>query len=229
MIETIVWTMIASTSVGTLVAAHLQYLVVRRNKAIAEKKALPAPVSQEMRDEIEQNEAWWLRSFHALMERSGASVIGLIHGMEYTETYRGSMRYGRTPDRKALEGCICSECARIMAEVRRPATNVTFGNPVLVAEIQRAYGQVPDGLAGPRTLGAIRTGWTTIPLSPEARQLIEHYKGAGPEVRTLPANVTQMSRGGVTMTNALPGRRVDWEAEVAYWTNLDRKRSRKRA
>ncbi|UDL16501.1 hypothetical protein SEA_ZOOMAN_260 [Microbacterium phage Zooman] len=216
MIETVVWAMIASTSVGTLVAAHLQYLVVRRNKAVAEQKMLeparPATISQEMRDEIEQNEAWWLRAYHELMLRSGATVVARIHGMEYTtRNWADSYTVAhKSPDRVSLEGCICPECASVLREYEREEAaldsyeeeEISLDNRVLVAEIQRAYGHVPDGIAGVRTMNTIRTGWTTRPLSPEARQLIERYKGAAAEVRNMPSNVTQMSRGGVTMTAA---------------------------
>ena len=127
-------------------------------------EAAPAPISQEMRDEIEQNERWWLRSYHSLMLRSGAEATTRIIGEEYTSYWTGNAHVHKNPDRVALEGCICDACAKVVRDAEKMANEVvtlddpwdiSFDNRQLVAEIQRAYGVVADGIAGPQTIRAI--------------------------------------------------------------------------
>lgn len=158
MIELVITGMVTATAFSALITGGIQFMLNRQNRKITEQTQISAPVSQEMRDEIEQNEAWWLRSYHELMLKGGAKVVGRTHGMEITErnSYGNLVRYARE-DRVALEGCICPECARVLKETK----------PV--------------------------------------------------ELRSHVISIYQ------------PRPIVDWEAEAAYWTALDRKRMRKRA
>lgn len=169
MIELVITGMVTATAFSALITGGIQFMLNRQNRKITEQTQISAPVSQEMRDEIEQNEAWWLRSYHELMLRSGAKVVSRIHGLEIVEKKelpRGrGMKHGvsyvnvsyQQPDRVSLEGCICPECARALEETK----------PV--------------------------------------------------ELRSHVISIYQ------------PRPIVDWEAEAAYWTALDRKRMRKRA
>lgn len=187
-------------------------------------EASPAPISQEMRDEIEQNERWWLRSFHTLMLSSGAGVTIRIIGEEYTSYWKGNAHVHKNPDRVALEGCICDACAKVLRDAEKMANEVvtlddpwdiSFDNRQLVAEIQRAYGLVPDGIAGPATIRAMLDRNPIHNMSIGAWKLVRAFK-------EFSAEQTRVTR------HTAPGRGVDWEAEVAYWTALDRKSSRKR-
>lgn len=302
MIELVITGMVTATAFSALITGGIQFMLNRQNRKITEQTQISAPVSQEMRDEIEQNEAWWLRSYHELMLRSGAKVVSRIHGLEIVEKKelpRGrGMKHGvsyvnvsyQQPDRVSLEGCICRECAAVLEAQEAaldvpPVGDISFGNPILVKEIQHAYGVMADGICGPSTMHAINTRKPTRPMSMQAWDLIRSYnvfcmthpdladrgytghfntdvaimravsapRRCGfewesmnmPRICQNPAGhggrhedgaswlvvgaehaVRQpvYARGGYA-----PSPETNWELEVQYWTDLDRKRMRKRA
>lgn len=222
MIELIITSVVSATAFSALVTGGVQFFINRQNSKIEERMALPAPISQEMRDEIEQNEAWWLRSFHEQMLKAGAAVVAKIHGTEWSERkYVGKGRrqtshviFHRNPDRVSLEGCICPECAEVLviagqnereqAELESRAAKARAEEDRerrVVAELQANLGVQADGIMGPATLRAIQLGCgNSRYLSPEAYEMLHEIRHFRPTL-PLPSNVTQMSRGGVTWQN----------------------------
>ncbi len=171
------------------------------NKAPAQ---ISAPISQEMRDEIEQNERWWLRSYHALMLRAGAEVIGRVHGMEITErSWNGNVNISyQQPDMVALEGCICSECKSVLAAQTLPVPTElccfeweSMNMPRMCQNYAGHGGRHQDG-----------SSWVTVGVEHLARQ---------------PTRVRAV--GGY-----IPRPETDWDLEVKFWMDLDRKSNRKR-
>jgi hypothetical protein len=218
-IEALLTGVLGSGAIAATITGIVHVFITRSNyrrkiSSAPEPVKAVATLSQAMRDEIEQNEAWWLRSFHALLLEVQTPVLARIPGREYdqVETWRGEFISMKSPDRVALEGCICPECAKVVKEAERiPDTSeISFDNPALVAEIQRAYGLVADGVVGVKTIRAIETRRPSRPMSIEAWSLIDAYLEFVAEQARRPILSSKQER-------------VDWDAEVRYWMELDRR------
>lgn len=178
---------------------------------ITRRDSSPKRISQEMRDEIEQNESWWLRSYHEILMKSGATVVAKINGTEWSERQyagKGHRQNSRvifhcTPDRVSLEGCICPECAEVLLiaeknkkeqaelELRAAKAHAKEARERRVTiELQMNLGVPADGIIGPITLRAINMGYgNPSTLSVEAYELLHKIRHFRP---SLPANHTQL-------------------------------------
>lgn len=238
MFEWVVSCLISSVVFCTAITGTVQYLINRTNG----KKLEAAPARPELtplqRDEIEQNERWWLRSFHELLEKAGTPELLRIPG-EWSEDRYGAMRQRR--DYVALEGCICPKCLYAVKQAKsQPKIPLHNGNVYVITELQRNLHVTADGIVGPQTMRAIegnspewhadltQDAWALyFELKiPELSGVVEQYRKSA-ELDAA-RGVRSISKGGVTMEHHTPnyykrqekiyGQKI--AREVEYWKSV---------
>ncbi|QWY84117.1 hypothetical protein SEA_A3WALLY_310 [Microbacterium phage A3Wally] len=233
-VQAVVWATIASASITAIVQATLS----AHNRKALERPQPRAELDPAMRDEIEQNERWWLKSFHNLLEESGAPELVRVPG-EWSEDRYGSMRQRR--DYVALVGCICPKCTYALKKSKeQPKIPLHNGNPYVIRELQTKLHVQADGIIGPATMRAIernrpewhadltQSAWALyFELKiPELSGVVEQYRKTA-ELEA-PRGVTSVSRGGVTMNIHTPsyykrqekiyGQKI--AREIEYWKSV---------
>jgi hypothetical protein len=234
-VQSVVGASVLAGSITTLVHAIINVYVKRG----AESSSPRAELTPEMRDEIEQNEAWWLRSFHNLLEEAGTPELVRVPG-EWSRDGYGALRQRR--DYVALTGCICYRCAYALKKSKEQ-TKIPLhnGNVQVIRELQSKLGVMADGIVGPATMRVIESNdhlwhadmsqdaWALyFELKiPELSGVIERYKAAEVAQYALPRHITSITKSGVTLDINQPEpykakRQLAeaMDAEIAFWKSV---------